>query len=342
MVEKIIELQKKIAPESLKIVEKRYYVLKNIFSFQPIGRRGLANKLSMGERIVRSEVEILQNQGLIEIHPYGMIVTEEGNYLIDNLHEYILKIRGIGHIEEKLKNILGIQEVKIVSGNLQNDNFVLKDLGKIAADCVLGLIHEKDIIGITGGSTMAAVANGIKESSKTRNLIVVPARGGMGIRLENQSNTIAAKMAERLKCEYRLLHASDTLEEKTLGNVIKDPKIQEVLQMLKSANILVFGIGRADVMAERRELSGKIRDKLIDSGAVAEAFGYYFTKEGEIVYEMKTIGVNYDDFLNIPTVIGVAGGIDKSEAIMAICKLKKSMILITDESAALEIIRMKK
>ncbi|SDK71485.1 sugar-binding transcriptional regulator [Natronincola ferrireducens] len=334
----IIDLQKKIAPEVLTIMEKRFNILRNIYGMQPIGRRSLANKLAIGERIIRSEVEILKNQGLVEITAAGMVVTSEGQQIIEGLQEYIYKIRGIKHLEDKLKKKLAIDNVIIVPGNIEEDDYVLDDIGKATAACIESSIYYNTIVGVTGGTTMAAVAKGITKPTKYSNVTVVPARGGIGREVENQSNIIAADMARRLKCQYQLLHASDMLGVQAMESILKDPEIQKVTSIIKSVNLLVFGIGRADKMAKRRELSPAIMDKLEDLKAVAEAFGYYFTRGGEIVYEMQTIGISFKDFEKISTVIGVAGGANKAEAIMAISNLKKSMTLVTDEAAAIEIL----
>lgn len=334
----IIQLQKKIVPEVLTILEKRYNILKNIYAMQPIGRRGLSNKLSIGERIIRAEVEILKNQGLIEVTAVGMMLTNEGQYIIDNLQEYIYMLRGIKDIEERLKKKLGISKVKIVPGCIDGNEYVLADMGKVAAALIQDIISDDSIIGVTGGTTMEAVAKGIRKPSKRKNIIVVPARGGIGKEVERQANTIAATMAKGLGCQYQLLHASDTLGEQALESILKVPEIQKVTNVIKSVDILVFGIGRADKMARRRELPESIIEQLKDLKAVAEAFGYYFNREGEIVYEMKTIGISFKDFEGVSTAIGVAGGAKKAEAIVSVAKLKKSMILVTDEVAALEIL----
>ena len=334
----IIQLQKKIVPEVLNILEKRYNILRNIHTMQPIGRRGLSNKLSIGERIIRGEVEILKDQGLIEITAAGMILTNEGKYIIDNLQEYICALRGIKDIEEKLKYKLGISEVKIVPGATDGNEYVLEDMGKLAAILIQDFINDGNIIGVTGGTTMEAVAKGIKTPSKRKNITVVPARGGIGGEVERQANTIAATMAKGLGCQYQLLHASDTLGKEALTSILKDPEIKKVINIIKSVDLLVFGIGRADDMARRRELPTSTIEKLENLQAVAEAFGYYFNKKGEIVYEMPTIGISFKDFEKISTVIGVAGGAKKADAIVSVAKLKKSMILVTDEVAALEIL----
>ena len=40
----LLKIQEKIAPELISIVENRYIILRNIYYYQPIGRRALAEK----------------------------------------------------------------------------------------------------------------------------------------------------------------------------------------------------------------------------------------------------------------------------------------------------------
>ena len=66
-VQEILELQKKIVPELVEVLEKRYNVLRTIYYNQPIGRRMLASELDLGERVVRNEIDLLKSQNLIRI-----------------------------------------------------------------------------------------------------------------------------------------------------------------------------------------------------------------------------------------------------------------------------------
>lgn len=336
--EKIIELQKKIIPEVFPMLEKRYEILRNIYMLQPIGRRNLANKLSMGERIVRSEVDILKNQGLIDIHASGMTVTDDGKTVIEGLKDYIYAIHGIEEIQIGLKKKLGINRVVVVPGNSEEDNLVLNDIGKATAMLLEKYITNNIKIGITGGTTMAAVVKAIKQHKNKKNIKIIPARGGLGSNVENQANTIAAEMASRLNGSYELLHASDTLSNQTMEILLQDREIERVKNAIKSVDLLIFGIGRADMMAIRRELEKEVMEKLTNLNAVCEAFGYYFNKAGDIVHETKTIGIDFEDFQKIPQTIGVAGGASKAEAILAITNLNKNMTLVTDEAAATKIL----
>lgn len=338
--EELINVQKKIVPEIFKLLERRYDILRTIAMFQPIGRRSLANKLRIGERIVRTEIDFLKSENLVEVTTAGMCITYEGINLIEKLKSFIYAIRGISELERRITTLLGIKEVIIVAGNMEKDEYVIDDIGKKASRVIERVIRDNDIIAVTGGSTMSTVAHGINEGNKTKNIVVVPARGGLGKNVENQANTIAAEIANKLDGKYHLLHVSDTLCDEALTSILHDPKIKEIISKVKKASLLLFGIGRSDKMARERELSPEILLKLEKKNAVAEAFGYFFNKEGKIMYEMNTIGIGLNDFVGIPCVIGTAGGVRKAEAIMAISKLNKNMILVTDEGAAREIINI--
>ena len=58
------------------------------------------------------------------------------------------------------------------------------------------LIMGENIIAVTGGTTMAQVAEMLNPIPDSKNLLFVPARGGLGEDVCNQANTIVAKMAE--------------------------------------------------------------------------------------------------------------------------------------------------
>ena len=80
--QEILGLQKKIVPELVEVLEKRYNILRTIYYNQPIGTTVLASQLNLGERIVRTEISFLKSQGLIEVNTPGMSVTEDGKVIV--------------------------------------------------------------------------------------------------------------------------------------------------------------------------------------------------------------------------------------------------------------------
>ncbi|NLJ98249.1 MAG: sugar-binding transcriptional regulator [Tissierellia bacterium] len=336
----LIELEKKIVPEIFKLMEMRYDILRSIYYNQPIGRRGLANNLNIGERTVRTEVNILKEQGLLNIESMGMYVTEEGKRVIENLKDVVHRLKGISDLEKKLEKILKVEQVIIVPGNFDENGLTLKDMGKTSSIYLKKQIENNSIIGITGGTTMAQVAEEMSQGKIADNVLIIPARGGLGKDVETQSNSIVGKLAKKLEGSYKLLHIPDNLDEATLNAVLSIPDVKEVIELIEKMDILVFGIGRADTMAERRQLPDKKIEELIGKGAVAEAFGHYFDIEGNEVWEHLTVGLSLDSFQTIEKVIGVAGGENKAEAIISVASLRQNITIITDEGAAKKIIKI--
>lgn len=91
--EDVLKFEQRIVPELVKLLEKRYNILRTIYYNQPVGRRVLANNLGIGERIVRTEINFLKAQGFIEINTPGMTITSDGEEIINKLKDFIHELR---------------------------------------------------------------------------------------------------------------------------------------------------------------------------------------------------------------------------------------------------------
>ncbi|RIW38972.1 sugar-binding transcriptional regulator [Bacillus salacetis] len=338
--ESIIDIQKRLLPDLLQVMQKRHQILKSVRLMQPVGRRSLAQSLGMTERVLRSEVEFLKDQDLIEIKSSGMIITAEGELLLRKTADMMREITGIDSMEKELKALLNLHEVFIVPGNSDESPWVKEELGRSAAMRMKGLLSGDNIIAVTGGSTMAAVAEKLTPEFARHEVLFVPARGGIGEDVKNQANTICAKMAERTGAKHRVLYVPDQVSTEVYKSFIKEPEIKDVLSLIKSADIVLHGIGDAVTMAERRKTGEETLKKILAGDSVGEAFGYYFNEEGEVVHKVTTVGLQLEDLRNKPNVIAVAGGRSKAKAIRAYFKsVSHSTILITDEGAAKELLK---
>lgn len=337
----LLKFQQKIVPELMSLLEKRYNILRTIYYNQPIGRRILSNTLQIGERVVRTEVEFLRNQSLIEVNLTGMTVTSEGEQIIDKLKDFIHEFRGLSDVEEKLKKTLMLKNIIVVPGDFADDITVLNELGRTAANYIRLLIEEKNIIAVTGGSTIKAIIDSMPKLNNVKDLLVLPARGGMGKDVEKQANTLTANLANKLNAAYKLLHIPENLrDEKLIHIMLSEKSIKEVIDSLYKADILIYGIGIASEMAARRGLSEEEITVLMENGAVGEAFGYYFNKNGEIIHSSPTIGFKKEDIQRIPSLIAVAGGKNKAQAIISTLVNNSHCTLITDEGAAMEMLNI--
>ena len=336
----LIDIQKKLLPDLLDIMQKRYRILQTIDQMEPVGRRSLAVSLGLTERVLRSEVDFLKEQNLIHITSSGMSLTHDGKELLVELDEFMHELTGMNLFEQELAGALGIQKVIVVPGNSDETPWVKKELGRATALCMKSTLKGKSIIAVTGGSTMATVAEMLTPNTNEHDWLFVPARGGIGEDVENQANTICSIMADHTDSKHRVLYIPDQVSKEMYESMMKEPNINEVLSLIQSSSMVLHGIGDAITMAERRKTSQQDLQKLAMSKAVGEAFGYYFNEDGEVVHKVHTIGLQLNNLSNIRHVIAVAGGQSKAKAITAYMKqAPKSTILITDEGAAHQLLK---
>ncbi|VBB07635.1 Hypothetical protein LUCI_2900 [Lucifera butyrica] len=334
--EKVVQLHHKIAPELISVIEERYNILRHIQYAQPLGRRALAGMLETGERVVRTQVDFLKSAGLVDFSPLGMTVTREGEEILADLAEYIRLLRGLTSLEEEIAQKLSVKQVIIIPGDSGVDDTVQREMGRAAASLVYKHLGQNMTIAVSGGSTTAMMAEAINFTEPTTT--VVPARGGLGERVEYQANTIAAVIATKLGGRYRLLHVKDAISEEVLEFILAgDAAILELSNIIKHADILVHGIGQAAKMAASRGLDESVVAEIAGKGAVGEALGQYCDLQGKIVYSTSSVGVRLDGLEDIGVVIAVAGGRKKAEALVAVANAGGQDILITDEAAAREV-----
>ena len=331
-----LQLIKKIAPDLTEEMIKRYRVLKTVRLLQPCGRRLVVLSLGMTERTVRSEIERLSAQALVHISKIGMSLTEEGMEVLEGLETIFSALTGLSILEERLTDALGAQKVFIAHSSER----AKKEMGQLAARVLSENTTEDLRIAIAGGSAMAELVQAAPESAVPMAKMVLPARGSIGRRLELQADTLAARLAEKLQADYRLLHLPDNLSPRVLEEMKKDPDISETIAEMEQANILLLGVGNALELAEKRRLDEAVRKQLEKDNAVAEACGYYFDGAGKVVYETRSIGIDFNDIDKMDCIILVAGGKKKAESLLAVSHSIPNGIFVTDEGAALEMLRL--
>ncbi|MBR3904486.1 MAG: hypothetical protein IKJ51_02090 [Clostridia bacterium] len=328
-----------IAPDLLADIGRRAQVLSGIESMQPVGRRALAARLNLPEREVRAAAAILKDQGLITMDAAGMQLTERAVEVLPGARELSRAMAGLSRLEQTLSRLLNVPHVVVVSGNADQDAQALRDVGRAAAHRIHKLLQHGTIMAVAGGSTMREVARGM-QSGMNMDVMVLPARGGMGSSVETQANTIAAEMAGRLGGRHQSIHLPDNLDIAALQEMMKVPEIAEALSLLQNSGLIVHGVGRADIMAQQRRLNPDILENLRRKKAVGEAFGDFFDFNGQTVWQAGTVSAALAHQNPHCKMVAVAAGEKKAEAIIASTRHDAHDTLITDEGAARRMIAL--
>ena len=329
----------RIAPDLMADIGRRAQVLSSIESMQPVGRRALAARLNLPEREVRAAAAALKEQGLITMDAAGMQLTPQSIEVLSGAHDLSRAMFGLTKLEHALSQLLGVPHVVVVAGNADTDPQVLKEVGRAAAHRVHKLLQSGTTLAVTGGRTMSELAHGI-QSATPMNVMVVPARGGVGSSVETQANAVAAEIARRVGGHHRVMHLPDSLDASALQEMMKLPEEKETLELLQRADLVVHGVGRADSMAQRRHLSAEAQETLKKHRAVGEAFGDFFDFDGKTVLQTSTVSLGIGKAYKESRMVAVAAGERKAEAIIAASRHETHDSLITDEAAAQKIVNL--
>ncbi len=332
-------LMQKLAPDLAQEIERRALVLERIGALQPVGRRLLAARLNLPEREVRTVASLLKEHGLVSLDAAGMSLTSEANAILPMASRFSRELKGLTGLETALSQRFDGVKVCVAAGDADQDDHVLHEVGRNAANRLRSFLQTGSTLAVTGGSTIYQVAFAIPQGSPM-NVMVVPARGGIGRSLETQANTVACEIAKRLGGHHRMMHLPDHLDEQALVEMRKMREIDETLSLLERADVVLHGVGRADDMSRKRQLPADVEGEVLRKGAVAEAYGCYFDARGRLVYSASTVSHNLGVLKPNCALIAVAAGARKAEAINAALRARKHAMLVTDEGAAKAILAM--
>lgn len=337
-----VDLLSSFIPEFKDIFMRRYGILQTLAQEGTVGRRTISLKLNLSERVIRDEVNKLKIMNLVLVSSAGVTITDEGRTILKSFSDLYREFNNLTELGNRISDILKVKEVIVVKGDVSKEDYVFNNLGSATSKIIDRILQDGDKIGVTGGRTLSAIAEEMDLSVKRENLTVIPARGSLGRSAGYQSNSIASKLAQKLNAEYQILPVPDTASVEAMKMLMDNQEVKEAYEKLKNLDILIFGMGRADVMTNRRGTTEDLREKILSDGGVGEAFGHYFDIEGREVYHSQSVGITLSEFLKIPNTIGVAGGEEKAEAIISISTLRPDMVLVIDESAANKIVDIRR
>lgn len=326
-----------IAPDLMEEIELRTLVLERVAALGPIGRRALAQRLCLPEREVRSAADALRASGCINQSAAGMELTERGRGLVETARAVSRGRRSLASMELALSHKLGVERVCVVHGDADTDESVLSEAAEAAARQVRFLLQDAHVLAVSGGRMLRMTAEAVSLAAPL-DVTVVPAQGGGSGAMAVQANAVAEEFAARLGGQYRLLHLPEGVSAQAMEELSRVPQVREALELLRHADVLLYGVNRADVQA--RMLGAAEREALEKGGAVAEALGVYVDAEGGIVGSRAPLALLTHDTGRHVRAAAVGVGRGCAEAIVGVCAHRRHRLLVTDEGAALRMMEL--
>ena len=191
-------------------------------------------------------------------------------------------------LEVRLQQEFGLKDAIVVpSGGTTDPALLTESVAQAAAKYLAGLNPKPELIGVSWGRTMSAVARFLP-GNWNPGVHVILVNGSTNLR----STATAYKRSCRRICQVgngsaTLLPVPAIVGKKSTRDVLEeDPIIERVLTLAKQADVVCFGMGgitHESVLLSSGYLDEADIDRLKDAGAVGDILGRFVDRDGTIV-----------------------------------------------------------
>lgn len=252
-------------------------------------------------------------------------------------------------LAQALKQRLGLASVVVAPGEGSNPIQGRKRLGAAAAQFLTSALQRHDRLGIGWGRTLHEVAEAL-ETHTSFELTVVPLMGGLGqISPSFQVHSLARTFSEKLGGVWHPLYIPAILEDPAARAALFGLRdVARIVALWDELDVALVGIGDVDLSQEVRSLFADYLDeaslaRLNQHQAAGDICMHFFDQDGRPLPEAALYGVcsiEPERLRRIPRRIGVAGSRQKARAILGAARGGLINILVTDESAAQELLAL--
>jgi len=244
-------------------------------------------------------------------------------------------------LEEKLMSKYNLKNVIVASYDETLEN--LKDqIGKAAASYFEDVVKSNMKIGISWGTTLNAMIENLSFNNNIKNLELVSMVGGSRrVVSDIQANILIEKILNKYDGQGYFLYAPAIVDNENIWQILNNnQETREILEKAVNVDIAFVGIG-SEIEKSTVKDTGYFNEEEIkelkEKNSVGDICWRFFDEEGNICrseVNKRTMGISFDDIKKINTVVGVAGGEEKVDAILASLKGDLIDVLITDEKTA--------
>lgn len=246
----------------------------------------------------------------------------------------------IEKLSSELEERFQLKKAVIAQIPQYEDNIIKNYLGEKAAAYLNDTVTDKDIIGVTWGTTLYHIAIELKQKF-VKDVKIVQLKGGVS---HAETNTYASEILYLFGKAFNSTPLHLPLPAIVDHIVVKqameaDRHIRKVIELGRQANIALFTIGTVKTESLLFQL-GYFTDedlKTLYPSAVGDICSRFFDQDGNVCNRSlneRTLGINLEELKEKEQSILVAGGAKKIEGIYGALKGRYANVLVTDQFTA--------
>lgn len=247
-----------------------------------------------------------------------------------------------------LEQELGLGRAVVVAGHPEDPAFTRRRVGHAAATLLDEILPDDAAIGLGWGRTLYEVTQAL-EPRRRRNLRIVPLMGGLGqVAPSFQVHEMARVFSERFGGTWIPFFLPAIVEsEDTHAALMSSSDVAQVTDAWSSLDVALFGIGNIDLGRELQMLFAQYLDdaakeRMRDAGVVGDICMRFYRSDGACVEDALryVVSIELDHLRRVPNKIAVASGGEKAAAILGAVHGGYVDTLVTDVTAAREMLRL--
>lgn len=244
--------------------------------------------------------------------------------------------------ESLLTTTFGLKEARVLVRRALNHTQTMSRLGSLAARLLNEVVRDESVLGVSWGEAVYEVAMALqprhRPDIKVMQLVGSLNTGDPAI----DGPELARRFAQIYSGRYQTLPTPLLVDSAAVRDaLIHDSHVEDVLEQTRDVEVAIVGVGTTDTRKSALVRAGYLTrtecDEIASSGAVGNVCTSFFNIQGEILdipIAHRVVGVTPEVLRSIPLVIGVAGGANKTDAILGALRAGLITALVTDDETA--------
>jgi len=251
-------------------------------------------------------------------------------------------------LENALVERFGLAVAVVVPGERGSPELVRRRIGQRAARYLESTLRDGDVVGIGWGRTLHAMVASLQVTRTTR-ISVVPLIGGLGgISPSFQIHELARMLAEAFGGTWQSFYAPAIMQdEESWNRLMCSTDATRIAEDWERMNLALVGIGNVGFETDMQMLFAdyldrETQERLKVARAVGDICMRFFDLQGCPCPDVLrgVVGIGLPRLQKVHRVVGVAGGPGKAEAILGALRGRFINVLVTDETAAQQVLEL--
>jgi DNA-binding transcriptional regulator LsrR (DeoR family) len=245
-------------------------------------------------------------------------------------------------LERALCEAFGLREALVLRPSGSDQTYGLARLGQLGARYLEQMLHDGMTLTVCLGRSTYEVIHAVRPGFQGH-VDVAQAVGSMAVTMpELDSAALTRELAAKLRGTAHYLTTPMVADSGEDAAVLRNQRdIQRILTMARGADVALVGVGNLNPatseFVEGGYLTPEDLHEIQAAGGIGDMAGQIFTQDGQPYaggFNERVIGLRLTELSQIPTVMAIALGEEKTRSIMGALRTGAIDVLCTDSATA--------